>query len=92
MCRLLINAGIVTLALFVCGSATAEDVFDRVEHHQADSDGVSIHYVTLGEGPVVLFVHGFPDFWYTWREQMDALSGEFKTVAMERPRSGSKSF
>ena len=50
------------------------DVFDRVEHHETDSEGVSIHYVTLGEGPVVLFVHGFPDFWYTWREQMDALA------------------
>jgi len=59
------------------------DVFDRVEHHQTDNDGVSIHYVTLGEGPVILFVHGFPDFWYTWREQMKALCGDFKTVAMD---------
>ncbi len=64
-------------------STHAADVFDRVAHHQTDSDGVSIHYVTLGEGPVVLFVHGFPDFWYSWREQMAALSGEFKTVAMD---------
>ena len=58
-------------------------VFDRVDHHQFDNDGVSIHYVTLGEGPVVLFVHGFPDFWYTWREQMAALSADYKTVAMD---------
>jgi pimeloyl-ACP methyl ester carboxylesterase len=64
-------------------TSQAADVFDRVEHHQTDSNGVSIHYVTLGEGPVILFVHGFPDFWYTWREQMKALCGDFKTVAMD---------
>jgi epoxide hydrolase 4 len=63
--------------------SASTDVFDRVEHHQTDSEGISIHYVTLGKGPVVLFVHGFPDFWYTWREQMAALSTDFKTVAMD---------
>lgn len=62
---------------------TSNDVFDRVDHHMTKNGDVDLHYVTLGEGPVVLFVHGFPDFWYSWREQMDALSGDFKTVAMD---------
>ncbi len=64
-------------------AADSDDVWDRVEHHWALNDGVKIHYVTLGEGPVLLFVHGFPDFWYSWREQMHALSSDFKTVAMD---------
>lgn len=72
------------------GTAAGEKVFEQVEHHQVDNDGVSIHYVTLGEGPVILFVHGFPDFWYTWREQMAALSSDFKTVAMDT-RANNKS-
>jgi pimeloyl-ACP methyl ester carboxylesterase len=55
-----------------------------------ENNGVAIHYVTLGKGPVVLFVHGFPDFWYSWREQMAALSGEYKTVAMDT-RANNKS-
>lgn len=77
-------AALFTVAIFASAGAVAKkDVYDRVKHHQVDSDGVSIHYVTLGKGPVVLFVHGFPDFWYSWREQMDALSGNFKTVAMD---------
>ena len=44
--------------------------------HFADSGGVKIHYAALGpeSGPLVVFVHGFPDFWYTWRDQMTALS------------------
>lgn len=83
MRRFLLSAGLVAVVMFGVSTASADDVFGRVEHHQVDNDGVSIHYVTLGEGPVVLFVHGFPDFWYTWRQQMDALSGEFKTVAMD---------
>ena len=58
-------------------------VFDRVEHHETDNDGVPLHYVTLGEGPVILFIHGFPDSWYTWREQMASLSDEYMTVAMD---------
>jgi epoxide hydrolase 4 len=61
----------------------SDDIYDLVEHHETANDGVALHYVTHGEGPVVLFVHGFPDFWYTWREQMAALSGDFKTVAMD---------
>ena len=64
-------------------TSSSASVFDRVEHHETDNDGVSLHYVALGDGPVILFVHGFPDFWYTWREQMAALSDEYKTVAMD---------
>ena len=45
------------------------DVFDRVTHGYAVSDGgVKIHYATLGKGPLVVMIHGFPDFWYSWRD------------------------
>ena len=40
----------------------------RLAHHYADNDGVQIHDVTLGEGPLIVMIHGFPDFWYLWRE------------------------
>ena len=50
----------------------------------ADSSGVKIHYVTMGEGPLLVMIHGFPDFWYTWREQMPALSKRFKVVAIDQ--------
>lgn len=46
----------------------------RVEHRYAENDGVRLHYGALGEGPLVVMLHGFPDFWYTWRHQMAALS------------------
>lgn len=64
-------------------ASSRSDLFDRVEHHYVDSDGVEIHYVTVGEGPLVVMIHGFPDFWYTWRDQMEALQGEFRVAAMD---------
>ncbi len=71
--------------LVVCavGAASADDIYDQVEHGYADNDGVTIHYASLGEGPLVVMVHGFPDFWYTWRDQMEALSSELQMVAVD---------
>src|SRR5438128_8197598 len=63
--------------------AGADDVFDRVSHGFADSAGVKIHYASLGRGPLVVMIHGFPDFWYTWRHQMAALSTDFQVVAVD---------
>lgn len=50
----------------------------------ADSGDIKIHYVTKGEGPVVIMIHGFPDCWYSWRYQMPALSEKFKVVAIDQ--------
>ncbi len=64
-------------------------IMDRVEHHYADSDGVSIHYALLGsehgdDAPLVVMIHGFPDFWFTWRDQMAALADAgFRVAAMD---------
>jgi pimeloyl-ACP methyl ester carboxylesterase len=49
----------------------------------ADSAGVKIHYVTMGDGPLVVMLHGFPDYWYTWRKQMPALAERFQVVAVD---------
>ena len=62
---------------------TVADVWSRVEHCYADHAGVKIHYAALGSGPLVVMVHGFPDFWYSWRRQMVALADRFRVVAMD---------
>ena len=61
-------------------------LIDRVEHHDVDNNGVNVHYVTLGEvvtGETLLFVHGFPNFWYVWHNQMEAFADEYRVVAMD---------
>lgn len=49
--------------------ATGMEVEEHVEHRYAENQGVKIHYAVLGEGPLIVMLHGFPDFWYTWRYQ-----------------------
>ena len=44
---------------------------------------MKIHYASVGEGPLVVMIHGFPDFWYSWRDQMVALENDFKVVAID---------
>jgi pimeloyl-ACP methyl ester carboxylesterase len=61
----------------------SQNLLDKVEHHYADNDGVKIHYVTLGNGPLVVLMHGFPDFWFTWRHQMIELSKHYKVAAVD---------
>lgn len=51
------------------------------EHKTAFCNGINIHYVTLGEGPLLLLLHGFPQSWHTWRHQILPLSKHFKVVA-----------
>ena len=71
------------LALLVCTTARSEDLLGRVKHGYADSGGVKIHYAALGDGPLVVMLHGFPDYWYTWRHQMEALSSSHQVVAID---------
>ena len=53
-------------------------------HGFAQSGDVKIHYVTQGEGPLMIMIHGFPDFWYSWRHQMPALAKHFQVVAIDQ--------
>jgi epoxide hydrolase 4 len=62
---------------------TKSNIEALVEHGYADNGGVKIHYVSIGSGPLVLFLHGFPDFWYTWRHQLAELSKDFHAVAID---------
>lgn len=59
------------------------DIDARVEHKFADNEGVKIHYAVLGTGPLVVMMHGFPDYWMTWRHQIDALSKQFRVCALD---------
>ncbi|MDX1492718.1 MAG: alpha/beta fold hydrolase [Longimicrobiales bacterium] len=68
------------------GGSGSDEVWSRVEHRYAESEGVRIHYAILGaehgpEAPLVVMIHGFPDFWYTWRDQMAALADTGYRVA-----------
>jgi len=66
-------------------------------HHEAVVNGVRLHWVEQGAGPLVVLLHGFPEFWYSWRRQIPALAeAGFRPVApdmrgynlSEKPKRG----
>jgi epoxide hydrolase 4 len=85
---------ILLLASWSVDTAHGQDVWNQVEHvyadskradsKGADSKDVKIHYAALGKGPLVVMIHGFPDFWYTWRKQMRALvDNDYRVAAVD---------
>ncbi|CAL9225575.1 unnamed protein product [Arabidopsis halleri] len=58
---------------------------DGVEHKTLKVNGINMHVAEKpgsGEDPIILFIHGFPELWYTWRHQMTALSSlGYRTIA-----------
>jgi pimeloyl-ACP methyl ester carboxylesterase len=72
---------------FVASSAAAEEspnVDDPkgFNHKFAEVNGIRIHYVEEGKGPLVILVHGIPYLWYWWRHQIRALSAAgYRVVA-----------
>lgn len=53
-----------------------------VRHVYAEVNGLRMHYVERGEGPLVILLHGFPEMWWSWRYQIPALAeAGFRVVA-----------
>jgi epoxide hydrolase 4 len=77
--RIAARLAIISCVVFV-STVRADELGDE---GFVDSGGVKIHYVTKGKGPLVVMLHGFPDFWYTWRAQMPALAKKFQVVAID---------
>jgi pimeloyl-ACP methyl ester carboxylesterase len=55
-----------------------------IEDKFCDVAGIRLHYVEAGAGPLVVFLHGCPEFWYSWRHQIPALAAAgFRVVALD---------
>ena len=52
-----------------------------LEHRFVSTNGIRLHCAVDGEGPLVIFLHGFPECWYSWRHQLAALAPHFRVVA-----------
>ena len=76
---------LASVAVAVGALRVRNGVASRVEHHFAENNGVRTHYVSLGRGPLVVLVHGIPEFWYSWRQQMEPLAAAgFRVVAVDQ--------
>lgn len=52
-----------------------------LKHEFADVNGVRLHYARAGEGKLILFVHGFPEFWYAWKNLLPEFGRDHLAVA-----------
>jgi len=52
-----------------------------ISHEYAEINGVRLHYATAGRGPLILFLHGFPEFWYEWKNQLAEFGRDHTAVA-----------
>lgn len=66
-------------------------------HHDIITNGIRMHYVSQGSGPLIVLLHGFPEFWYSWRLQIPILADLGYTVVApdlrgyndsDKPRTG----
>ena len=51
------------------------------DHRTAKVNGINIHYVIQGQGSPVILIHGWPEFWYSWRKQIPVLAERFQVIA-----------
>ncbi|KAK6272550.1 hypothetical protein POUND7_009633 [Theobroma cacao] len=47
---------------------------EGIQHKTVRVNGINMHLAEKGEGPVILFLHGFPELWYSWRHQINGLA------------------
>ena len=63
-------------------STTEDRTTIELRDGYAEIGDVRLHYVEAGEGPLVVLLHGFPEFWYGWRRQIQPLAAAgFRVVA-----------
>jgi pimeloyl-ACP methyl ester carboxylesterase len=61
-------------------SSTKEEA-PMIKHQYAEVNGVRLHYAAAGGGKLILFLHGFPEFWYAWKDQLTEFGRDHLAVA-----------
>jgi len=47
---------------------------NEIKHRTVETNGIHMHIAESGAGPLVVLCHGFPESWYSWRHQLQALA------------------
>ena len=71
------------LAASLPAQTQTQSVKAAFQDNYADVNGVRLHYASAGTGPLVLFLHGYPSFWYQWKDQMSEMSRDHLAVGLD---------
>jgi len=69
------------IALLVIAVASYALAANPMQDQYAQINGIRLHYVESGSGPLIIFLHGFPEFWYEWKNQLDEFGKDHHAVA-----------
>jgi len=86
-----ISAAFLPALLFICADGqqkqpgknegnAKEAKVPMLKHEYAEVNGQRLHYVTAGKGKLIMFVHGFPEFWYEWKNQLAEFGRDYQAV------------
>jgi pimeloyl-ACP methyl ester carboxylesterase len=77
-------AAAVSMAVVPAFAAPGAKLQEKLQDKYAHNGDVKIHYVAEGQGPLVVMIHGFPDYWATWKPLMATLSkAGYRAVALD---------
>jgi len=76
-----ILAGLIAIGLST--GARAQIMRPAFQDNYVEVNGQRLHYASLGKGPLVLFLHGYPSFWYQWKDQMAEIGRDHLAVGLD---------
>ncbi|MFW9952359.1 MAG: alpha/beta fold hydrolase, partial [Candidatus Thorarchaeota archaeon] len=53
---------------------------DEIEERYLETNGIKLHTIIIGEGKPLFLLHGFPDFWYGWKNVIPDLKEHFRLI------------
>ena len=59
------------------------NISENFQSQYAEVNGIRLHYVSKGAGKLIMFVHGFPEFWAEWENQIDEFGKDHQAVAVD---------
>jgi pimeloyl-ACP methyl ester carboxylesterase len=90
--RLFLKASIASAAALQLTGATPAHAEGEITHRFVDVNGIKLHIAEQGEGPLVILCHGWPEFWYSWKEQIPVLAKNgYRVVAPDMRGYGQSS-
>ena len=75
-------SGVLMMGILPCHAQAQSTTFAFTDNY-ADVNGVRLHYASVGQGPLILFLHGYPSFWYQWKDQMLEMSRDHLAVGLD---------
>ena len=56
------------------------ELLNEIEEKFVETNNIKLHTIVIGEGPPLVLLHGFPDFWYGWKSVITSLKKYYKLI------------